>query len=360
MHGAHSKGCGLPVLHLNDDRSRMEIEDGTGTGSMTDIFMHHDLLGATAPMLGLAPSILTIGTFDGVHRGHQLLIGNVVRRAHERGVPSVVITFDPQPRAVLAPENAPPRLTTVTDEVALIAALGVDTIIVQPFTLTTANTSARDFMAAIVRAVRPVEIWVGDDFALGYRREGTPETLRELGTVFDYDLHVLPRMALDDTPDGEIIGSTNIRLRLLAGEVERAAQLLGRPFALTGPVVHGAKNGRAIGFPTANVAVPAGLVVPKDGIYATWVTMGDDPTPADRRALRYPAMTYIGPRPVFDNGARSVEANLIHWDGDLYGRTITVAFAHWLRGDASFDGIPALVTQMHQDQIHTLEALADS
>jgi len=328
-----------------------------GTASMTEISMHCDLLDRDSTTLCPDTSVLTIGTFDGVHRGHELLIGNVVRRAHERGVRAVVVTFDPHPRTVLAPDNAPPRLTTIADEIPLIAALGVDAIIVQPFTRATADTSARDFIAAVVRAVQPVEVWVGDDFALGRGREGTTDALRELGAAFGFTLHVLPRLHFGDTPEGEMISSTNIRRHLLAGDVTAAARLLGRPFALTGPVVHGAKNGRAIGFPTANVQVSAGLVVPKDGIYATWVTIPDDPTPDAQRRPRYPAMTYIGPRPVFDNGARSVEANLISWDGDLYGRTITVQFVRWLRGDASFDGIPALVAQMHTDQAHTLEAL---
>jgi len=327
---------------------------------MTDISIRDDLLGRGSTALCPDTSALTIGTFDGVHRGHQLLIGNVVRRARERGVRAVVVTFDPHPRAVLAPDSAPPRLTTIEDEIPLIAALGVDAIIVQPFTRVTADTSAHDFITAVVRAVRPVEVWVGDDFALGRGREGTTDALHELGTAFGFTLHVLPRIRFGDDPAGEMISSTNIRRHLLGGDVTTAAQLLGRPFPLTGPVVHGAKNGRAIGFPTANVQVSTGLVVPKDGIYATWVTIADDPTPADRRRPRYPAMTYIGPRPVFDNGARSVEANLIGWDGDLYGRAITVQFVRCLRGDATFAGIPALVAQMHTDQVHTLEALADS
>lgn len=327
---------------------------------MAHTYMHHDLLSPQS--LELRPSsVLTIGTFDGVHRGHQLLIGTTVRRARERGVASVVVTFDPHPRAVLAPESAPPRLTTIEDEVRVIVALGVDATIVHPFTRDTANTSAREFMAAVMRAVHPVEVWVGDDFALGRGREGTPDALRDLGAAFGYDLRVLPRLRLDDAPGGgeggEMIGSTPIRAHLLAGEVEQAARLLGRPFALTGPVIHGAKRGREIGFPTANVRVAPGLIVPGNGIYATWVTIPDDPTPTALRRPRYPAMTYIGPRPVFDNGATSIETHLIGWDGDLYDRVITVAFAHWLRGDSGFDSVPALVAQMRRDQENALHAL---
>lgn len=301
--------------------------------------------------LPAAPSVLTIGTFDGVHRGHQRLIGLVVERARARGVRAVVLTFDPHPRAVLAPESAPPRITTVDDEAALMASLGVDTLIIYPFTRETADTSARDFMAMVARAVQPVEVWVGDDFAFGKGRQGNLDVLRDLGAEFGYALHVLPRIHLDDAPDGEMIGSTGIRNHLLAGEVAAAARLLGRPYALRGPVVRGAGRGRQIGFPTANVRVSPGFVVPKDGIYATWVTIEDDPT-------RHAAMTYIGPRPQFDNGPRSVEPNLIGWDGDLYDKTIAVHFVQWLRGDAKFASVDDLVAQMRRDQAETLAALA--
>jgi riboflavin kinase/FMN adenylyltransferase len=314
------------------------------TGSMRVVHSLEDLTSA--------PSVLTIGTFDGVHLGHQRLIGTVVERARERGVRAVVLTFDPHPRAVLAPQSAPPRITTVDDEAALMATLGVDLLIVYPFTRETANTSAHDFMAMVARAVHPVEVWVGDDFAFGKGREGNLDVLRALGGKFGYTLNVLPRIHLDDRSDGEMIGSTNIRAHLLAGEVAAAARLLGRLYALRGPVVRGAGRGRQIGFPTANVHVPPGIVVPKDGIYATWVTIADDPT-------RYPAMTYIGPRPQFDNGPRSVEPNLINWDGDLYDRTITVHFAHWLRGDAKFASVDDLIAQMRQDQVATMDALRE-
>jgi riboflavin kinase/FMN adenylyltransferase len=301
--------------------------------------------------LSPAPSVLTIGTFDGVHRGHQRLIGHVVARARARGVRSVVLTFDPHPRAILAPESAPPRLTTVADEAALIASLGVDVLVIYPFTRETANTAARDFMAMVARAVRPVEVWVGDDFAFGKGREGNLDVLRDLGTEFGYLLNVLPRVHLGDAPEGEMIGSSGIRTHLLAGEVAAAARLLGRPYVLRGPVVRGAGRGRQIGFPTANTQVASGIVVPKDGIYATWVTIEDDPT-------RYPAMTYIGPRPQFDNGPRSVEPNLIDWDGDLYDKAIAVHFIEWLRGDARFACVDDLIAQMRRDRGATLAALA--
>jgi riboflavin kinase/FMN adenylyltransferase len=299
------------------------------------------------------PSVVTIGTFDGVHRGHQRLIEIVAERARARGVRSVVITFDPHPRAVLAPETAPARLTRVDEEVQLIAALGVDAIVIHPFTRETANTAARDFIVAVVRAARPVELWVGDDFALGRGREGTVDVLRALGEEFGFALNILTRVHLSDLPMSEMIGSTNIRNHLIAGEVAEAAALLGRPYKLRGPVVHGAGRGRQIGFPTANVQVQPGVVVPKDGVYATWVTIEDDPT-------LYPAMTYIGPRPQFDNGPRSVEPNLIDWDGDLYDREIAVHFVRWLRGDMKFPSVDDLIAQMRRDQIDTLTALRDA
>lgn len=322
-----------------------------------ELSTRHSALG-TSPMrvvraladLPPAPSVLTIGTFDGVHRGHQRLIGSVVARARARGVRSVVLTFDPHPRAVLAPESAPQRITTVNDEAIQMASLGVDVLVIYPFTRQTADTAARDFMAIVARAVQPVEVWVGDDFAFGKGREGNLEVLRDLGTEFGYTLHVLPRIHVDDAPCGEMIGSTAIRNHLLAGDVAAAARLLGRPYVLRGPVVRGAGRGRQIGFPTANTQVSPGIVVPRDGIYATWVTIADDLT-------QYPAMTYIGPRPQFDNGPRSVEPNLIDWDGDLYGTIIAVHFIQWLRGDAKFASVDALIAQMHKDQADTIKAL---
>ncbi len=322
-----------------------------------ELSTRHSALG-TSPMrivralaaLPPAPSMLTIGTFDGVHRGHQRLIGNVVARARARGVRSVVLTFDPHPRAVLAPESAPPRITTVDDEATLMASLGVDVLVIYPFTWKTADTTARDFMAMIARAVQPVEVWVGDDFAFGKGREGNLEVLRDLGAEFGYTLHVLPRIHGDDAPDGEVIGSTAIRNHLLAGDVAAAARLLGRPYVLRGPVIRGAGRGRQIGFPTANTRISPDIVVPKDGIYATWVTIADDPT-------RYPAMTYIGPRPQFDNGPRSVEPNLIDWDGDLYDKLIAVHFVQWLRGDEKFASVDALIAQMREDQVDTCAVL---
>ena len=322
-----------------------------------DLSTRHSALG-TSPLrvvraladLPPAPSVLTIGTFDGVHRGHQRLIGSVVARARARGVRSVVLTFDPHPRAVLAPESAPQRITTVNDEAIQMASLGVDVLVIYPFTRQTADTAARDFMAIVARAVQPVEVWVGDDFAFGKGREGNLEVLRDLGTEFGYTLHVLPRIHVDDAPGGEMIGSTAIRTHLLAGDVAAAARLLGRPYVLRGPVVRGAGRGRQIGFPTANTQVSPGIVVPRDGIYATWVTIADDLT-------QYPAMTYIGPRPQFDNGPRSVEPNLIDWDGDLYGTIIAVHFIQWLRGDAKFASVDALIAQMHKDQADTIKAL---
>ncbi len=307
----------------------------------------------------LAPSVVTIGTFDGVHRGHQMLIGAVTERARTLGVRSVVITFDPHPRTVLQPENAPPRITAIDDEIALIAALGVDVIVVHPFTRETANTTAHDFMASVAQATQPVAVLVGDDFAFGRGREGTLEVIDALGTEFGYRTEVVPRIRFGDAAGGEVIGSTAIRRHVQAGDVAAAAHLLGRLFAVRGPVIHGLKRGRQIGFPTANVRVPDGVMIPCDGIYATWVRIEDDPTPPALRRPRYPAMTYIGPSPTFDDGRHGVEPNLIHWDGDLYGRVIAVEFVAWLRGDMKFDGVASLIAQMRHDQARTLDVLAD-
>ncbi len=210
------------------------------------------------------PTVLTIGVFDGVHRGHQHLIGSTVRRARDIGWQSAVLTFDPHPDMVIHPERERLYLTSLEERAELIADLGVDLLIVLPFTRDVMAQSAQQFMNQVRRAIALQELWIGWDFALGRQREGNVARLREIGQELGYSVHPVDAFAF---ADGTPISSTRIRDLLRAGDVETAALLLGRPFSLRGPVMRGDQRGRTIGFPTANIMVAADHVVPGDGVY---------------------------------------------------------------------------------------------
>ena len=209
-------------------------------------------------------TILTIGAFDGVHRGHQYLIDSAVRRARELGCQSAVLTFDPHPDLVIHPERDRLYLTSLEERAELIARLGADLLIVMPFTRETMSLSAQDFMSRTCESVALRELWVGWDFALGRKREGNLARLRQIGQQLGYMVHPVAAFAL---ADGTPISSTRIRDALAAGDLETAAMLLGRPFAVQGQVTLGDQRGRTIGFPTANVDVDQLHVLPADGVY---------------------------------------------------------------------------------------------
>lgn len=282
------------------------------------------------------PTVLTIGVFDGVHRGHQQLIGGLVRRARALGCQSAVLTFDPHPDVVVRPARPHPLLASVDERAEQLAALGVDLLSVVPFTQELMGLSAHDFMLHVCEAVALRELWVGWDFALGRKREGDLRRLTELGHEFGYTVHPIERFSLGH----EAISSTRIRTLLLEGDVSTAAYLLGRPFSLRGEVVQGDRRGRTIGFPTANVAVDAQHVTPGNGVYVCRATVGE---------LQYGAVTNIGVRPTFEGTRRTVEAYLLDFAEDIYGQTLRLDFLHRLRGERKFDGIAALVAQITQD-----------
>jgi riboflavin kinase / FMN adenylyltransferase len=283
------------------------------------------------------PTIMTIGVFDGVHLGHQHLIGSVVRRAQAIGHQSAVITFDPHPDLILHPERERLYLTSLDERAEIIAGLGVDLLIVLPFTRELMGLSAQEFMNRICHAVALRELWVGWDFALGRRREGDLPRLREIGHQLSYSVHPVDALALAGGPP---ISSTRIREALRAGDIATATTLLGRPFGMRGPVVEGDRRGRTIGFPTANVVVNDQHVLPADGVYVCHTTLGD---------RRYGAVTNIGMRPTFAGTRRTVEAYLLDFADDIYGETLRLAVLHRLRGEQKFDGIAALVAQITQD-----------
>jgi riboflavin kinase/FMN adenylyltransferase len=282
-------------------------------------------------------TILTIGAFDGVHRGHQHLIDSAVRRAREVGCQSAVLTFDPHPDLVIHPERDRLYLTSLEERAELIERLGTDLLIVMSFTRETMGLTAQDFMSKVCGAVVLRELWVGWDFALGRRREGDLARLRQLGAQLDYTVHPVGAFAL---ADGTPISSTRIRSALAAGDLDSAAMLLGRPFAVEGRVTLGDQRGRTIGFPTANVAVEQLHALPADGVYVCDAEVGGQ---------RYGAVTNIGVRPTFDGTQRKVEAYLLDFVDDIYGETLRLTLRHRLRGERKFDGITALVAQITSD-----------
>ncbi len=303
----------------------------------------------TAPLT--EPVYLTIGNFDGVHRGHQMLVCELASAAHGRGALSNgalagLLTFEPHPIAVLRPDVKVPRLTSNEERADLLAALGLDFVIVLPFTRETAATSAADFLKNLTGHMQLAELWVGPDFALGRGREGNTDRLAELGREMGFSLRVVPPYDWQ----GEHVRSS--RVRALLGEdgaVEQAAELLGRPYRLWGEVIEGAKRGRQLGFPTANLLVPEERLLPAFGVYACWAWRGE---------RGYPAVVNIGVRPSFDNGKPSVEAYLLDFSDNLYGETVGLSFVARLRGEKKFPNIGELVAQIGRDAAEAAQLLA--
>lgn len=288
------------------------------------------------------PCNLAIGNFDGVHRGHQALLLAMIDDARGYGRQAGVLTFDPHPSAVLRPDRAHSYLTTVPERLESLAELPLDFAVVYPFNLETAGTPAAEFIGSVQQAVQMAALWVGPDFALGRNREGDVPALRAIGWVLGYTVHTIEPHLLD----GEEVRSGRIRAYLLDGDVEAAAGQLGRPYQVTGIVVAGAQRGRTIGFPTANLAVPSARLLPANGVYATWAHLDDDPV---MRGQRLASVTNVGVRPSFDNGQRTVETHLLDFDGNLYGRPLTLLFIARLRPEQRFPSVEALTAQIRLD-----------
>jgi riboflavin kinase/FMN adenylyltransferase len=294
-----------------------------------------------------ASRLVTIGTFDGVHRGHQRLLAHAVRRGEELGLPVAGVTFEPVPAAVLRPEAFPGRIATREEKLGLLAAARLDEIVVIPFTSQLSRWTPEVFMRWLQRQTGLRELWVGEGFALGKDRTGTVARLTEIGSDLGFRVVAVPRL----TNGEEIVSSSRVRATVLDGDVATARRLLGRPFRVSGEVVHGRHLGREIGFPTANVAPPPELVPLADGIYAAWAWLPGDNAPR-------PAVAYIGSRPTLDDGERMVETHLLDFDGDLYGQPIATGFLERLRPDARFPSLDALVAQMEIDKAQARVVLA--
>jgi riboflavin kinase/FMN adenylyltransferase len=290
--------------------------------------------------------LVSIGTFDGVHLGHQYLLSQASERARQLDLPLLVVTFEPNPAEVLRPDAFRGRLNTPVQKIERLAASGAKEILVLPFTHGLAQQTPEQFLGELVAAASPAEVWVGEEFALGHNREGTVDRLAEIGRELGFRLNAVSRRALD----GAVISSSRIRQYILAGELGHAEMLLGYPYRISGEVIHGAEVGRTIGFPTANVEPPELLVPAPDGIYATHAVVDGDDTVHE-------AMTYIGTRPALNTGARQIETHILDYRGDLYGKTLHTDFHKRLRPDANFASVDALVEQLKRDEIDARNAL---
>jgi riboflavin kinase / FMN adenylyltransferase len=291
----------------------------------------HDL---TIPITR-SPTVLTIGAFDGVHLGHQRLIRSVVESARASGRQAALVTFFPHPSVVLG-RAEPFYLTSNEEKLAQLEQLGLDLAVVVEFTRETSQIRAAQFVSLLIQNLQMREMWVGHDFALGYKREGNPAFLQAMGAERGYAFHFMEPVTLDGQP----VSSSRIRDALRAGDVRQANDCLGRPFRLSGVVVRGAQRGRKLGVPTANLAVWAEHAVPRNGIYACRAHVG---------GVAHRAVTNIGTRPTFDNGARTVEAHLLDFDGDLYGQTMALDLIEYQRPELRYDSVEALIAQMHKD-----------
>lgn len=284
------------------------------------------------------PAHVTIGAFDGVHRGHQALISEMVAAAHAEGQAAVVVTFFPHPSVVLRGRRPSFYLTTPEEKAQYLAGLGVEAVVTHPFNRQVAGITAGEFVDRLVNHARLSVLWAGPDFALGHNREGDLAFLQAAGERLGFGVRVMQPVLID----GEVISSTRIRQTLRDGAVEQAARYLGRPFRLTGEVVEGAKRGRTLGIPTANVAVSEETAVPAVGVYAVQ---------AEHDGGQSSAVVNIGYRPTFDRAEPRpvIEAHLLDFEGDLYGRPLTLAFIARLRPERKFPGIEALLAQIHRD-----------
>ena len=290
-------------------------------------------------------TVLALGVFDGVHLGHQHLLLRLVQMAGPSRMPAV-LTFSNHPATVLRPGTHAGYLTTPEAKIRLIKEQGVELVVSLEFTLELAQVSAQDFASMLVELLRTKGLVLGPDAVLGHNREGTVDFLRRRGNDLGFWVETVPSLVLD----GAEVKSSRIRDAVIRGDIAACTRLLSRKFSVNGQVVVGDHRGRELGFPTANLEIAPGMMVPGDGIYATWAIMD---------GVRHPSATSIGVRPTFGLTERLVEVYVIDFDGDLYGKDMCVEFVGKLRDQQTFPGVEALVDQINRDVVGSRLALAE-
>jgi riboflavin kinase/FMN adenylyltransferase len=303
--------------------------------------------GLDAAPSGWRRSVVTIGVFDGVHRGHQAIIGTAVDRARPAGVPSVVLTFDPHPSEVVRPGSHPPVLTSPRYKAELIEALGADVLCVLPFTPEFSRLMPAEFAhLVLVEHLHATAVVVGENFRFGHKAAGDVTELARIGERFGFAATGVPLVREGDTT----ISSTYVRACVDAGDVTAAARALGREHRVEGLVVRGDARGRTLGYPTANLRTAPYAAVPADGVYAAWLV---------RAGKRLPAAVSVGTNPTFEGRERRVEAYVLDFDADIYGEQVALDFVAALRAadTMAFDSVDALVAQIGRDVANVRELL---
>lgn len=293
------------------------------------------------------PTIVAVGMFDGVHRGHRHLLRRLVETAQAESCVPTVLTFFPHPDIVLGRASGRYYLTTPEQRADEFRRLGVEIVVTHPFNDAVRQVRAAAFVDQLRQYLNLHELWIGADFALGYKREGNAAFLREQGAARGFTVREVELVTNDES--GQTISSSAIRQALNTGSVEQAAHWLGRPYRLVGDVVRGDGRGRTIGFPTANLDVWDQQVLPKHGVYAGWAWLGE---------ARYMSVANLGQRPTFDNNIVRMEAHLLDFDASIYGQSLAFDFVARLRDEMRFDGIDALVAQIGRDAARGREILA--
>jgi riboflavin kinase/FMN adenylyltransferase len=315
-------------------------------GSPERYLLHPDLILAKNLMqyyqnltdVQLENSLVTIGSFDGVHVGHQQIIRDLVERSRQVGIPAAVITFHPHPQLVITEDSRPFYLTMPEERAHLLGKMGVDLVLIYPFDREVSQMTAKRFISGLYERFHFSDLWVGYDFALGKEREGTPERLQELGQEFGFSVHKIPAYEYE----GELISSSSIRKKIRNGEVKAAAKLLGRPFDISGDVIKGENRGKSLGFATSNLSVPPELIDIRPGVYAC---------KAELHGEVFNAVTNIGFRPTFGGGIDTprIEAHLLDFSRDLYGQHLKLIFIDRLRDEIKFEKVSDLVYQIQSD-----------
>lgn len=312
--------------------------------AMSETRVFHD---AGALPIEVTGTAVTVGSFDGVHLGHRDILARLVRLAERRSLSSLLVTFDPHPLEVVNPAAAPPLLTAADERLEALAACGVDFVAVLPFTAALQRLGAEEFVDEILRArFRMQALLMGHDHGFGRNRSGDVGTMQALGLTRHFEVEVIPPV---ETATGRLISSSAIRRAVAGGDLDHAAEGLGRPYAISGTVVAGEERGRALGYRTINLSLPSvRKLLPPAGVYAVRVQ-----TPRGT----FGGMMNLGPRPTFGDPSLSIEAHLFDTDGDFYGLRVRLDVIRWLRETRKFDGPEALVAQLREDERQARAAL---